>query len=515
MSVDEELAESARSASPAAEQPKVFISYRRADAGAYGLLLHDKLAATFGKDNVFLDVKAIGAGKKWLEEIRSRGSECTAFLALIGSKWAETLAERAQKPEEEDFVRAEIELAVRAANRGSRMVIIPVLLDDATMPTQQEVPQSMWPLLSRETARIRAEHCDSDVEALIQAVVQAKAEPADSAPPPVPEPQPRTRRSRPASGARAPDDDHYDEIVDAINDGEVVVFLGPGANSSDRQERWEDGAGRNLPDGDELAAYLADKFDIEAEPAVLARVAQYVAVAEGPGDLYRILRTTLAPRPEPTSAHRFLAGLPRLLHERGLEEKHQLIVTTNYDNALEQAFADAEEPFDLAVYMSKEGKFAHFPFDGEPTEIERGKANEYNAFPIDPLSREVARTVIVKIHGAVDREQGPVSWQDNYVITEDDYIGYLSDASIDAVVPSQIKNVLWYNHLLFLGYTMRDWNLRVFLQRMFTKREKSTSWAIQRDPDRLDERFWRRIGVDLYGIPLADYLRELDGHLVS
>jgi len=123
--------------------------------------------------------------------------------------------------------------------------------------------------------------------------------------------------------------------------------------------------------------------------------------------------------------------------------------------------------------------------------------------------------VIVKIHGAIDRDQEPISWQDNYVITEDDYIGYLSDVRAESVVPSQIKSKLWYSHCLFLGYAMRDWNLRVFLQRMFGKRELNASWAIQRDPDQLDVRSWRRVHVDLYGLPLAEYLGELDSHLVA
>src|SRR4051794_7139146 len=130
MSVNEGLAGDAAPSQPTATQLKIFISYRRADAGAYGVLLYEKLAARFGETNVFLDVKSIVPGKKWLEEIRSRGSESAAFLALIGPRWVETLVDRAKSPDQEDYVRTEIELAVRAANRGSPMVIIPVLLDE-------------------------------------------------------------------------------------------------------------------------------------------------------------------------------------------------------------------------------------------------------------------------------------------------------------------------------------------------------------------------------------------------
>lgn len=513
MSVDEQLAESGTPASTAAEQLRIFISYRRSDAGAYGLLLFEKLAARFGKDNVFLDVHSIEPGTKWLEAIRTKGSHSAAFLALIGPRWAATLTERAQNPDEEDFVRAEIESALRAANRGAPMVIIPVLLDEATVPTRQQLPQSLWPLLGRETMRLSAEQFEADIEALIGALEQAR--PTTPAPPrPGPEPQVRTPRQARAPSVPPPDNGHYEDVVDAILRGSVVIFLGPAANSCDRSERWADAECGFLPDGEELAAHLADRFGVKVEPAVLARVAQYVTVAEGPGDLFRILRTTLAARPEPTAVHRFLAGIPRLLNERGLPEQHQLIVTTNWDNSLEDAFIEAEEPFDLAVYIASEGQFAHFPYDGVPTQIPKGTANEYKAFPIDQLSGDVSRTVIMKIHGAVDREQEPISWHDNYVITEDDYISYLTDVRAEAVVPSQITSKLWYSHFLFLGYAMRDWNLRVFLHRMLGKRELSKSWAIQRDPDRFDARFWDRIHVDLYDMPLAEYVHELDAHLV-
>jgi SIR2-like domain len=391
-------------------------------------------------------------------------------------------------------------------------VIIPVLLDEATMPTRQQLPQSLWPLLGRETMRLRADQFEIDIAALIAALEHERP-----APPPTPQADPEltSRPSRPKrpTNVPVPDTGHYEDVVDGLVQGSVVVFLGPGANSCDRSERWADAECGFLPDGEELAAYLAGKFGVLPEPAILARVAQYVTVAEGPGDLYRILRTTLAARPEATAVHRFLAAVPRLLQERGLPEQHQLIVTTNYDNALEDAFIEAEEPFDLAVYIASEGEFAHFPYDGEPKQIPIGTANEYKAFPIDQLSGDVSRTVIMKIHGAIDREQEPISWHDNYVITEDDYISYLSDVRAEAVVPSQIKSKLWYSHFLFLGYAMRDWNLRVFLHRMLGKRELSKSWAIQRDPDRFDARFWDRIHVDLYGMPLADYVHELDKHL--
>jgi SIR2-like domain len=66
---------------------------------------------------------------------------------------------------------------------------------------------------------------------------------------------------------------------------------------------------------------------------------------------------------------------------------------------------------------------------------------------------------------------------------------------------------------LFLGYTMRDWNLRVFLHRVFGHQQHDVSWAVQRRPDDLDADFWKAIGVELFALPLPEYLDELGVHL--
>ena len=58
-------------------------------------------------------------------------------------------------------------------------------------------------------------------------------------------------------------------------------------------------------------------------------------------------------RPRPTRRrplHRFLASLPPLLRERGVP--HQLFVTTSYDIALERAFEEAGEEFDVVSYIA-------------------------------------------------------------------------------------------------------------------------------------------------------------------
>lgn len=482
--------------------PTVFINYRKAEAAGWARLLYDRLAAEFGAENVFLDQVTLQPGVRWLQGLRSRSSGSAAFVALIGPQWAATLGKRAEAGEE-DFVRSEIETALE---KGSQVrEVFPALIEGAKTPHKDDLRYvgSVQPLLNRQQTELRPASWDADVQVLIERLKAAdeapppEAEPEDPAPPPpaVLAPEPSA-----ALSVLPPDETHYDELARLLlEEGSLVVpFLGPGTNS------------------EQLAALLAERLGEASSAAGLARISQQLSVAKGPGDLYMALRRALPPHHQPPRpVHRFLASLPAKLHELGAPDRYQLIVTTNYDDALEQAFEEAEETYDLAVYLARgrdKGRFVHVPCDGEPQLV--SDPNAYTGFPIDAFGR-VERTVIMKIHGAVDRPQGPHAWRDNYVITEDDYIDYMSFGDIAAIVPQQLLGKLRdYSHFLFLGHEMLDWSLRVFLIRIFGDQgHPNASWAIQSQPSRLDERFWQRMGVELAAVPLEDYVRELGEQL--
>ena len=128
--------------------------------------------------------------------------------------------------------------------------------------------------------------------------------------------------------------------------------------------------GRLVPvlgaDVGELTRRLAQRFGYpDGGRATLPRVAQYVAVMQGSGPLYDELHDAARRGPAPTPIHRFFASLPPLLRERGAP--HQLLVTTSYDLALEQALREAGEEFDVVSYIAAgrhRGRFCHLAPDG-------------------------------------------------------------------------------------------------------------------------------------------------------
>jgi DNA-binding SARP family transcriptional activator len=293
-----------------------------------------------------------------------------------------------------------------------------------------------------------------------------------------------------------PVDDHFGDLVSAVLAGRLVPVLGAGVNE----------AGGGVPARAEIAAHLAKRFDCPAEHARdLAHVAEYVALMKGVGPLYDELHTLFDRDCEPGPVHRLLAELAGLLRERGAPR--QLIVTTGVDELLERAFADVGEEFDVVAYLAlgaHRGKFLHVSPDGEARTVDLP-----NAYTELSLER---RTVILKIHGRVDRR--PERAWESFVVSEDDHIDYLAQADITSVMPVTLAAKLRRSHFLFLGYPLNDWSLRVFLHRVFGLEKVSyRSWAIGSGAGTVERELWRMRGIAVFDVPLDAYMADLRAHV--
>jgi hypothetical protein len=308
-------------------------------------------------------------------------------------------------------------------------------------------------------------------------------------------------------------DTHLSGVIAQLKQGRVVPFLGAGANLTGRPKGvWNPDERQHLPSGSELAAYLADLYEYRSlDRENLVRVAEYIALTVGSGPLYEALRDLFDADYPLTPLHTLLARALAILQQKGYPPL-QLIVTTNYDDLLERAFRAEGQAVDVISYMSigdERGRFVHFPPEGEPTLIEEGHANEYT---LDQDDRgRLVRPAILKIHGAVDRL---ARRRDSFVITEDDYIDYLTRTDITSLVPVTMAEKLKKANFLFLGYSLRDWNLRAILHRIWSgQREGYRSWAILRNPDRIEEKAWDDRGVEMLNIPLDEYVAALSARL--
>ncbi|MGI9098413.1 MAG: SIR2 family protein [Solirubrobacteraceae bacterium] len=304
-------------------------------------------------------------------------------------------------------------------------------------------------------------------------------------------------------------EDHYFLVAKRMLEGKVVPFLGAGANLCGRPEGQSWKKGQYLPNAAELAAQLAESVGYpDPDDHDLMRISQYVEAKLGTRPLYDYVRDPFDALYPPTALHRFLAYTAGLLRERNVPR--QVILTTNYDDALERAFADLGEPYDLIWYEAKgpdRGRFIH-ERDGSCAPILL--PNEYDELEPDE------RTVIVKLHGAMVRADRA---RDSYVITEDDYIRYLTRSDIARQLPVVLRQRLTERHLLFLGYSMRDWNLRVVLERLGGSDVLvNQSWSVQREPatpasTKIELTLWGDRDVDLVFMLLDEYVDKLTDQL--
>jgi TIR domain len=169
----------------------IFISYRRDDAeGEAGRLLSD-LVKAFGQDRVFMDVAAIEPGRDFRKVIDQNVASCGVLLAVIGPRWLDTrnAAGNRRLDDPSDFVRLETASALRRD-----IPVIPVLVHEAKMVKEEELPQDLKDLAYRNAVELTHARWDSDVQVLIKALAKCVGEPTPAG-------QPETR---PASVHQVP-----------------------------------------------------------------------------------------------------------------------------------------------------------------------------------------------------------------------------------------------------------------------------------------------------------------------
>ena len=195
----------------------------------------------------------------------------------------------------------------------------------------------------------------------------------------------------------------------------------------------------------------------------------------------------------PTSVHRFIASVPQ---RNG--HAHSLALTTNDDDALEQAFdAVGRTVFRDLLPLHRARAVAGCAMAKRPRRSVIARPERYTGVSLDE------RSVILKVHGAVDRRERR-SFNDSYVISEDHYIDFLASTRLETLVPKGLPAPLLNSALLFLGYRLRDWNLRVILHELWANRDFGyPAWAVHRNVDEVDAAIWRSRNVTLYDAELC------------
>ena len=223
-------------------------------------------------------------------------------------------------------------------------------------------------------------------------------------------------------------EDEWAVLVDTIKRRQCTPILGAGVSYP------------VLPLGGEIAEDWAKEFGYPfGDTTNLTRVAQFVALKRDrmtPKHLIldRFKRAALPNFADPNEPYRTLADLQLPVY-----------VTTNYDPFMAEALRYRH--WDVQREFYRWNKYLKEYLTDTPSIFQRDKS--YTPSPARPL--------VFHLHG---NDQEPQS----LVLIEDDYIDFLINTSQkEYTLPLTVKRALTGQSLLFIGYSIADWNFRVLL----------------------------------------------------
>ncbi len=254
-------------------------------------------------------------------------------------------------------------------------------------------------------------------------------------------------------------------LLSHVKAGNCILFLGAGVHAPPPQDsRYTYPEEHRPPLGGDLAERLTEKFDFikkfpQESSRDLQRVSLYIEAEQGLGrkTLVDALEHHLQEGKKPSPALEMLARLP-----------FKIIVTTNYDRLLEVALVKCDKDP------------VRFVYNPDPNKRIRDMTE-------DPTER---RPLLFKMHGDCDDRT-------SIVITDEDYITFvqcMSDKDALHPVPRTVRYRMMMWPTLFVGYSLRDYNLRL-LFRMLRWRvdpaEFPLSFSVDRNPDPLILQVWQ------------------------
>lgn len=245
-------------------------------------------------------------------------------------------------------------------------------------------------------------------------------------------------------------------ILEAMNRDHLVLFVGAGVS-----------ANSNLPSWTGLVKEFATGLGINREIRSddFLKIPQYYYNQRGKNEylkkIIEIFDTPLS---------------PNKIHDYILKFKPRHIITTNYDNLIEQAI---------------EKNFMFYDSVKEDLDL-----------PYSSNGR-----MLIKMHGDLSKK--------NIVLKEDDYLNYSTEFKL---IESYVKSIFINNTVLFVGYSLQDYDLKLILKNLqgilgdhFQKAylidsSESPRLSVEKD-------YFKNLGVNL--IDISDISKEYSDKEIS
>ena len=156
------------------KQMKIFISYRRVEDNRSNIvyIIHNKLSAVFGKENIFRDTRDITPGTEWEGRLEQEVNSCKVMLVVIGPDWTTLQDNMGNKRlfKEKDVTRWEVETGLNR-RREEGISVIPVMVGGAKSLAREDLPETLHDLTKLQGLSLRSDSdLDIDLDKLIQVI---------------------------------------------------------------------------------------------------------------------------------------------------------------------------------------------------------------------------------------------------------------------------------------------------------------------------------------------------------
>jgi len=292
-------------------------------------------------------------------------------------------------------------------------------------------------------------------------------------------------------------DTSWSLLLDRISEGRCTPFLGAGACTP------------AVPLGSAVAAELPKKvaeklkrpceYPFAAERNDLAAVSQWLAVLFDPpwvkGEVSKIINGSITSRGLPKfgqndEIHGVLAQFPLPIY-----------LTTNYDPFM----------FEALRWAAQNGTRSNIKPHAEYCRWHKDLRANMVGLPTVEASNSAP--LVYHLHGWLPEPK-------TMVLTEEDYEDFIVELSVNKnLIPHQVMRAISDTALLFVGYSLRDWNLRVLLRAVVKSVDRNTRMkgvTVQLDPgdysdaarSYLESKF-KFIDLDVYWGSAASFAGEL------
>ncbi|MBK8031409.1 MAG: hypothetical protein IPK17_18355 [Chloroflexi bacterium] len=148
------------------KEPIIFMCYRREDTGEIAGRIHEQLVKTFGESSILRDVDRISDRTvSRLVLANDVVSHSDVMVIVIGRNWAGVGETPAGKPKGITNPKDPIRIQIEAALKQPGMLILPVLVDGATLPA--DLPPSLQPIAAAEPVVISDAALDGQMKKIV------------------------------------------------------------------------------------------------------------------------------------------------------------------------------------------------------------------------------------------------------------------------------------------------------------------------------------------------------------